>query len=336
MKLSILIKTYNEEEKIQKCLDAVFLAIGNVFGSVEVIVADSLSTDATVDLASAYPVKIVQLCMPVDRGCGTGAQLGFQHSKGEFIYLLDGDMELQHDFLIQALELIEKDVSIGGVAGLLQDSQMSNWFDRRRDKSKPSAIAGELDWLAGGGLYRRAALLDSGGYAGNRNMKAYEEAELGLRLRSRGWRMLRLPIVGVIHTGHTESTLSNILRQWRSGRVNSGGVLLKSALGKPWFLRVLRMFIHPLLVIGYWTVLFILLMLGHVAMLVVVSAGLGMLSFAALVVKKSSVVDACFSVLLWHLSAIGLFKGAMSRLQSPLSNISSIVLKDVRAGKSGV
>jgi GT2 family glycosyltransferase len=336
MKLSILIKTYNEEEKIQKCLDAVFLAIGNVFGSVEVIVADSLSTDATVDLASAYPVKIVQLCMPVDRGCGTGVQLGFQHSKGEFIYLLDGDMELQHDFLIQALELIEKDVSIGGVAGLLQDSQMSNWFDRRRDKSKPSAIAGELDWLAGGGLYRRAALLDSGGYAGNRNMKAYEEAELGLRLRSRGWRMLRLPIVAVIHTGHAESTFSNILRQWRSGRVNSVGVLLRSALGKPWFLRVLRMFIHPLLVIGYWIVLFILLLLGHVAMLVVVSAGLGMLSFAALVVKKGSVVDACFSVLLWHLSAIGLFKGAMSRLQSPLSNISSIVLKDVRAGKSGV
>jgi glycosyltransferase involved in cell wall biosynthesis len=332
MKLSILIKTYNEEEKIRKCLDAVFVAIRGVHGVVEVIVADSLSTDATVDLASTYPVKIVQLCMPLDRGCGAGVQLGFQHSKGEFVYLLDGDMELQHDFLVQALELIEKDVSIGGVAGILQDSQMSNWFDRRRDKSKPSAIAGELDWLAGGGLYRRAALLDSGGYAGNRNLKAFEEAELGLRLGHRGWRMLRLPIVAVIHTGHAESTLSLIVRQWRNGRLNSGGVLLKSAIGRPWFFRGVRMFIHPLAVIGYWVMFFLAILVFTTHLVVVVFLTLAISAGIVLSINKRSLIDAGFSVLLWHLAAIGLVKGLCSPpLLQPLLGISSVILID---GKS--
>jgi GT2 family glycosyltransferase len=334
MKLSILIKTYNEEMKIRKCLDAVFFAIDSVVGEVEVIVADSLSTDTTVELAAAYPVKIVQLRLPVDRGCGTGVQLGFQHAKGEFVYLLDGDMELQRDFLMQALELIEKEISVGAVAGVLQDSQMSNWFDRHRDKTKPSGVPGDLEWLAGGGLYRRAAVMDAGGYAGNRNLKAYEEAELGLRLRSHGWRMLRLPVVSVIHTGHAESTFSIVLRQWRSGRLNSAGVLLKSAFGKTWFFRVVRMFIHPLAVIAYWTLFVLGVFLFDLHFVIATFSGLAASVGVLLVIRKRSLVDAGFSILLWHLAAIGLVKGICGKpLLLPLSEISSVILNDGKVGK---
>ena len=98
---------------------------------------------------------------------------------------------------------------------------MRNWFDRHRLKNKPYAGPDEVEWLSGGGLYRRAAIEDSGGYAGNRNLKAYEEAELGLRLRSQGWRLLRIPALAILHTGHADSTCSLIARHWRSGRLDS-------------------------------------------------------------------------------------------------------------------
>lgn len=324
MKLSVLIKTYNEERKIARCLDAVCSAVQGLAG-VEVIVADSLSTDATLSIAARYPVKIVQMIRTEDRGCGAGVQLGFQHAQGEFVYLLDGDMELQGDFLRQAMALMDSDGTLGGVAGVLRDNQINNRFDRHRLKNKPAAQPGEVQWLAGGGLYRRAAVLESGGYAGNRNLKAYEEAELGLRLRSRGWRLVRLPAVAVLHTGHADSTMALIRRQWRSGRQDAGGVLLKSAMGQPWLGRVLRMCLHPLAVLVYWSLMLAVAWLAPGGLPVL--AGAGVLVFVALAAKKRSLPDAAFSVMLWHVAAAGLLRGmATSRLIPPQTLIASNVI----------
>ena len=70
----------------------------------EVVLADSCSTDRTVDLAKLYPIRIVQLLHAHERCCGAGPQLGYQHSRGEFVYILDGDMQMLEGFLEQALE----------------------------------------------------------------------------------------------------------------------------------------------------------------------------------------------------------------------------------------
>ena len=337
MKLAILIKTYNEAHNIERCLNAVFDAIAGIADGVEVIVADSLSTDATVALAQAYPVKIVQLTQLADRGCGTGVQLGYQHTRAQFVYLLDGDMELQGDFLRQALALIESDPSLGGISGVLRDRHINNRFDRHRLKNKPAARAGEVEWLAGGGLYRRAALDEAGGYAGNRNLKAYEEAELGLRLGSHGWRMLRLDTVAVYHTGHAESTRALIWRQWRSGRMDAGGVLLKSALGQPWCRRVLRMCLHPLAVLGFWTLFLVAVLLAPGWQVPVAWLAVGALAALALCIKKRSVNDAVFSILLWHVSAAGLIRGFFTaRLRPPCERIPSQVLSEHAAANAGV
>ncbi|KKO65117.1 N-glycosyltransferase [Janthinobacterium sp. KBS0711] len=336
MKLAILIKTYNEAHNINRCLDAVFEAIAGIAGGVEVLVADSLSTDATVAIARAYPVKIVQLTLPADRGCGAGVQLGYQHTRAQFVYLLDGDMELQGDFLKQALALIENDATLGGISGVLRDRHINNRFDRHRLKNKPAARAGDVEWLAGGGLYRRAALDEAGGYAGNRNLKAYEEAELGLRLGSHGWRMLRLDTVAVYHTGHAESTGALIWRQWRSRRMDAGGVLLKSALGRPWCGRVLRMCLHPLAVLGFWALVLGAVLLAPDWRVPAACLGLGGLAALALCVKKRSVNDAVFSILLWHLSAAGLIRGFVTaRLRPPCEVIPSRVLSENTAAEAG-
>lgn len=332
MKLSILVKTYNEERNIQRCLDAVLCAIDGM-SEVEVIVADSLSTDETIAIASRYPVTIVQMTAACDRGCGAGVQLGFQHARGEYIYLLDGDMELQGGFLREALRQMENDAQLGGIGGILEDSQSSNYFDRYRLKNKPAARPGEVEWLAGGGLYRRAAILDAGGYAGNRNLKAFEEAELGLRLRSRRWRLVRLPTVAVVHTGHAASTLSLVGRHWRSGRLDAAGILLKSAVGHPWLARVMRLCMHPLAVLLYWPSLLLLMLPPVPGLLPAGMAVLGVALGVALIWKKRSLQDALFSIFLWHVGAAGLLRGMLaSHLVSPLAAIPSRTLREASDG----
>ena len=90
--VSVVIKALNEESGIEATIESALRAVSKVSG--EVVLADSCSTDRTVELAMKYPVRIVQLANASERCCGIGPQLGYQHSSGEFIYLIDGDMQL--------------------------------------------------------------------------------------------------------------------------------------------------------------------------------------------------------------------------------------------------
>jgi glycosyltransferase involved in cell wall biosynthesis len=327
MKLSVLIKTYNEGPKIGRCLDSVLTATAGIAGGVEIIVADSLSSDETVAVAATFPAKIVQLTNACDRGCGSGVQLGYQYARGEFVYVLDGDMEVQPAFVAQALAKLESEPQIAGIAGLVEDNEVRNYFDRDRVKNKRYVVADDVNWLAGGGIYRRKAIQDVGGYAANRNLKGFEEAELGMRLRNGGWRLTRLPIVSVRHTGHAASTFEMIGRAWRSERATAGGVLLKLAFGQPWFRGCLRMFLHLFGTMLYWIV--------GLVVTVVVPAYLpgwilvGVLGFLILSVRKASLVDAAWSVLLWHIGAVGLLKGILATpITAPSVPLPNVVLYD--------
>jgi|GEM_PF-4020271 len=55
--ISIQILTYNEEIDIADCLESALI-------SDDVIVVDSLSTDRTLEIASQYPIRIVQHLSP--------------------------------------------------------------------------------------------------------------------------------------------------------------------------------------------------------------------------------------------------------------------------------
>ncbi len=92
VKISVIIKTLNEEASISRAIASALDAVAPHGG--EVIVADSGSTDRTVETAMSFPILLVQLANPRERCCGVGAQLGFQHSSGRYIYVLDGDMDL--------------------------------------------------------------------------------------------------------------------------------------------------------------------------------------------------------------------------------------------------
>src|SRR5205085_1323815 len=109
-----------EEANIAKAIESALRAIASIGG--EVILADALSSDRTVPIAQRFPITVVQLRHAADRGCGTGPQLGFQYAQGEFIYLLDGDMELQAGFLEAALPHLQSESDLAGVGGLIEES----------------------------------------------------------------------------------------------------------------------------------------------------------------------------------------------------------------------
>ncbi|QKO12254.1 hypothetical protein HAT91_00572 [Dickeya solani] len=78
--ISVSIKTFNEAECIEKTIDSIRRHIADY--PHKIIVADSLSTDNTQQLASAKGVTVVSLTEPSERCCGVGHQLGYLYSQG--------------------------------------------------------------------------------------------------------------------------------------------------------------------------------------------------------------------------------------------------------------
>jgi len=226
--LSVVIKALNEAAKIEACLKSVLAATDPA--STEIIVADSLSDDATVAIASQYPVTVVQLARREDRGCGTAAQLGFQYAKGARILLLDGDMELAPDFLPAAHRALDADPKLAGVGGLVVDKVMTLEFQRRQVTRPGNAQPGIKQHLNGGGLFRAEAFHASG-YLADRNLHACEEFELGSRLSAYGWHFLRLDLPAVYHYGHATPPYRLLKNRWRSKYLFGQGELLRAALG---------------------------------------------------------------------------------------------------------
>lgn len=99
MKLSIIIPTYNEEEYLPDLLKSIQR---QDFKDYEVIVADSHSTDNTVNIAKSYGCHVVPGGLP-----GIGRNNGAKVAKGEILLFIDSDCVLTDNYLSSAIEEFE-------------------------------------------------------------------------------------------------------------------------------------------------------------------------------------------------------------------------------------
>ena len=324
IELSIIIKTLNEEKNIGRCIEAILSDLHDI--KVEVIVADSGSGDRTVAIAANYPVTIVKLADPTERSCGIGPQLGFQHSCGNYILILDADMVLHATFVRSALARMKTDGRCGGIGGQLVECSGSGYeYDLRR--SICNEREEKVEWLDGGGLYRREAIL-SIGYLSNRNLHAYEEKELGLRLRYAGWHMYRITEVAVDHYGHAIDSVMLLRRRWSSGYADACGESIRACFNKP-YLRDMVV-VHKTLVACLFLQLIFLASLAalpwFIAPLLLVSL---LIIFGTLVqvVRKNGLRAAAYSLLYTNVFALGLARGILKPQRDPADRIQSIVIK---------
>ena len=254
--VSIIIKALNEEEHIAAAIQSAPAALREIDG--EVILADGGSSDRTIDIARRYPIGIVQLNRAEDRSCGSGAQLGFQYSRGRYLLLMDGDMRLHPGFLPVAIETLARSPGLAGVGGVVcEPVEMTEEYQQRRKRHNPDRRAGRVTRLDGCGLYRRAAI-ELIGYLTDRNLHAAEELDLGARLHSASWTLIKLDRTMVYHEPHKAGAYRLLLRHVFSRRACAVGELIRAATSKPhfWFiLRHNRQWLVCLLVTGWWIAL---------------------------------------------------------------------------------
>lgn len=324
--LSVIVKCYNEEAHLGRCLRALLAATAGI--KTEIIVVDSMSTDRSALVADAYPVRIVQLADHADRRCGAVAQLGFQFARGTFLLLIDGDMELLPGFLPAAMALFDQDLKLAGVGGRLIELSDGIEFRERQLRGEGGTRPGAAEQITGCGLYRAAAIRDLGFFM-DRNMHCFEEFEFSLRLRARGWRLQILGVESVRHYGHREPPFQLLLRRWRTHFLYGYGELLRSAWCRPYFIQAVQRCSTALVVIPWWIALVLLAPAAPIArwpaLAFIVTA---ILPFLALLGRKRSVVRTAYSLLVWQFAAICMIGGLFARRIEPTVPVAARVLKD--------
>lgn len=101
IKCSIVIRCYNEEKYIGKLLSGI---LQQTEKSLEIIIVDSGSTDATVSIASRYPVKVISI-NPEDFSFGRSLNLGCSSAEGEYIVIVSAHVyPVYEDWLERLLE----------------------------------------------------------------------------------------------------------------------------------------------------------------------------------------------------------------------------------------
>lgn len=335
MKLTIGIKALNEERYIGLALASAVTAARPFDG--EVILADSGSSDRTIEIAGGFPVRIVQLANLAERSCGAGAQMAFQHARGEYFYLLDGDTELDADFLKAAIACLDEYPDIAGVGGLMVEKHPESFGFQILSKTirtNKNWLPGIVDHLSCGGLYRASAVREAG-YFADRNLHSFEEFDLAARLQSLGWKLVRIDHHAIDHYGHQTGGYRLLWRRIRSGYSGGSGEVLRGAIGQrhfPVVLSKLSHVRHGAVVVVWWVVLLgsLILPIGVwlklAFFLALVLAPIGLLS-----VRRGSVQLGLYSFVAWNVSAWGLITGFFRRRMPPTRPLQTVWLSEERA-----
>lgn len=205
--LSVVIVTKNEANRIERCLESVIDACRQTVPRFEVVVVDSRSTDGTVEKASAYPVTVVRLTTE-DVTPGAGRRVGTELTNATRILFVDGDMEIEADWLSAAITYMN-DNPVAAVDGHLNET----------DSNNPDTVSS----VRGVALYDRRALESVGGF--DPYLAALEDVHLGFELGVAGYEMVRLPEVAATHPGRSHPF--EPFRRWDRGYSKGTGHALR-------------------------------------------------------------------------------------------------------------
>ena len=126
-RVSIIIRTFNEERWISKCLSAIY---EQTYKNFEIIIVDNLSKDKTISRTKEFNIeKIVEI---KDYLPGKALNLGIRESKGDYIVMISSHCIPVDKFWLENLvNSLEEDRDYAGVYGRQEPMSFSSASTKR-------------------------------------------------------------------------------------------------------------------------------------------------------------------------------------------------------------
>jgi CelD/BcsL family acetyltransferase involved in cellulose biosynthesis len=290
--LAVVVITRNESQQIAGCLESVLAATRDL-PDTQVVVVDSDSTDDTVVIAGRYPVDVYRYRGP-RMSAAAGRRIGLDQVAARYVFFIDGDCRVAPGWIASAIEILERDPTVGIVCGGRQNAYLG---DEGLDFKDVGCA------LGGTALYRRDVLVRAGGF--NPFITGAEEQELLARILALGYHKVATPQLMAVHYTGMKESVDGLWRRQRSGMLGGPGEVLRASLSTGTFPYHAREFNRYLLTFAFIAVGVIcaLAEIWEPAFLLIWLA-VGWIAGVALSVRRRSIREAMFIVADWVLVAM--------------------------------
>jgi GT2 family glycosyltransferase len=201
----------NEGDRLVRCLRSV-----SILGT-PVVYVDSGSSDRSVEVAQAFGAIVIELDSSVPFGPARARNEGARRlleldPAVQFIQFIDGDCELREGWIAAAVRQLRENPRAAAVAGRLRErSPQASIYNRICDIEWDGPI-GEVTACGGIAMMRQQAFQEVGGF--DASVLAAEDDEICLRLRRRGWTIVRISAEMALH----DAGMSRLRQWWRRAK----------------------------------------------------------------------------------------------------------------------
>jgi GT2 family glycosyltransferase len=194
--VAVVVIGRNEGQRLRNCFESLLIQTKNI------IYVDSGSTDNSLEMAKSLGVEVFNLDTAIGFTAARARNAGFfrlleSYPKLRYVLFVDGDCQVNPNWIATALNYLEKNSDIAVVCGRRKEIHPeSSIYNQLCDFEWDTPI-GEAKSCGGDALMRVEAISAINGY--RENLIAGEEPELCVRLRQNGWRVWRLDAPMTLH-----------------------------------------------------------------------------------------------------------------------------------------
>jgi GT2 family glycosyltransferase len=205
----------NEGERLKRCLRSLIAQ-----GAGPIVYVDSGSSDDSVAFSRSLGVIVVNLDTSIPFTMARGRNAGFEELSRRFpalrwVQFVDGDCEVNPGWIARARATIQARPEVAAVCGRRRERHPEASIYNRLADMEWNAPTGEVSECGGDVLFRCPVMLEVGGF--NPRMIAGEEPELCVRVRERGYKILRIDAEMTLH----DAAMSRFSQWWT--RAKRGG-----------------------------------------------------------------------------------------------------------------
>jgi GT2 family glycosyltransferase len=192
--VSLVIVNWNRRDYLSECLNSIK---DQDYFPLEVIIVDNHSSDGSPEMiTSDFPEYTLIKLPDSSYGACEAFNIGFANTHGEFIGILDNDVELTGDWVRCIIDKFNKEEDATAIISTkVVEPDMPDWYLQSNHLCKERYI----DTFVGCGSIARAKILHETGYYDEKFFIHANERDLSLRLISQGYKILHYPDVITYH-----------------------------------------------------------------------------------------------------------------------------------------
>ena len=231
-KISIVIRTYNEQKHLPEVLESIK---NQTYKNYEIVLVDSQSTDKTVEIAKKYGAKIVPI-LKKDFNYSYASNVGVQNSTGDIICFLSGHSVPAKQNYLEETNKVFQDKKVGGCYGDVVALKDGSIWEKIYNKlgylknilfSKKDSVKLENKIHPGilscSNASVRKSILDKHLFANELGKKGGEDVELAYRIIMDDYYIAQVPELLVKHSHG--SNLKKFLKELKNWKIMYSEVL---------------------------------------------------------------------------------------------------------------